>query len=334
MAEREFTGAEKSAVLLLALGDEIAPLVLKHMSEQEIQRISNYMTHLREVDPTRVEAIFEEFFNFSASAVGMVAGGKEYVKKLLLKTLDPDKANWILNNLTLPSLETGLEALQWLDAQTIARFLQGEHPQTIAVIVAHLDPLQAGPVMSALSYTQQTDVLMRIAKLERIPPGVISELDKVLQRELKATGALETNKVGGILAVAEILNNIDQASEREIINGIEEVDTMLADEIRQLMFTFEDLKSLDDRGMQTVLREVSNDELILALRTASEELRDKILRNMSQRAAEMMREELDIMGPGRVSDVEQAQLKITQISKRLEAEGKVVLGGKGDSSLV
>ncbi|MEE8290626.1 MAG: flagellar motor switch protein FliG [Candidatus Tectomicrobia bacterium] len=334
MAEREFTGAEKSAVLLLALGDEIAPLVLKHMSEQEIQRISNYMTHLREVDPTRVEAIFEDFFNFSNSTIGMVAGGKEYVKKLLLKTLDPDKANWILNNLTLPSLETGLEALQWLDAQTIARFLQGEHPQTIAVIVAHLDPLQAGPVMSALSYTQQTDVLMRIAKLERIPPGVISELDKVLQRELKATGALETNKVGGILAVAEILNNIDQASEREIINGIEEVDTMLADEIRQLMFTFEDLKGLDDRGMQTVLREVSNDELILALRTASEELRDKILRNMSQRAAEMMREELDIMGPVRVSDVEQAQLKITQISKRLEAEGKVVLGGKGDSSLV
>ncbi len=334
MAEREFTGAEKSAVLLLALGDEIAPLVLKHMSEQEIQRISNYMTHLREVEPARVEAIFEEFFNFSNSTVGMVAGGKEYVKKLLLKTLDPDKANWILNNLTLPSLETGLEALQWLDAQTIARFLQGEHPQTIAVIVAHLDPLQAGPVMSALSYTQQTDVLMRIAKLERIPPGVISELDKVLQRELKATGALETNKVGGILAVAEILNNIDQASEREIINGIEDVDTMLADEIRQLMFTFEDLKGLDDRGMQTVLREVSNDELILALRTASEELRDKILRNMSQRAAEMMREELDIMGPVRVSDVEQAQLKITQISKRLEAEGKVVLGGKGDSSLV
>ena len=334
MAEREFSGAEKSAVLLLALGDEIAPLVLKHMSEQEIQRISNYMTHMREVDPTRVEAIFEDFFNFSNSTVGMVAGGKEYVKKLLLKTLDPDKANWILNNLTLPSLETGLEALQWLDAQTIARFLQGEHPQTIAVIVAHLDPLQAGPVMSALSYTQQTDVLMRIAKLERIPPGVISELDKVLQRELKATGALETNKVGGILAVAEILNNIDQASEREIINGIEEVDTVLADEIRQLMFTFEDLKSLDDRGMQTVLREVSNDELILALRTASEELRDKILRNMSQRAAEMMREELDIMGPVRVSDVEQAQLKITQISKRLEAEGKVVLGGKGDSSLV
>ncbi|MEE9149713.1 MAG: flagellar motor switch protein FliG, partial [Candidatus Tectomicrobia bacterium] len=205
MAEREFTGAEKSAVLLLALGDEIAPLVLKHMSEQEIQRISNYMTHLREVDPTRVEAIFEEFFNFSSSTVGLVAGGKEYVKKLLLKTLDPDKANWILNNLTLPSLETGLEALQWLDAQTIARFLQGEHPQTIAVIVAHLDPIQAGPVMSALSYTQQTDVLMRIAKLERIPPGVITELDKVLQRELKATGALETNKVGGILAVAEIL---------------------------------------------------------------------------------------------------------------------------------
>jgi flagellar motor switch protein FliG len=239
-----------------------------------------------------------------------------------------------MGNLSVPSIETGLEALKWLDHRTIAGFLQGEHPQTVAAIMAHLEPAQAGAVMAALPETQRADVLMRIAKLERIPPGVIRDLDRVLQTELKATGALETDKVGGVIAVAEILNNIDQASEHEILGSIEELDTDLAEEIRQLMFTFEDLQGADDRGMQAILREVSNEELTLALKTASEELREKILRNMSQRAASMLREELEIMGPVRISDVEQAQLKITQTAKRLEEEGKIVLMGKGDDSFV
>jgi flagellar motor switch protein FliG len=292
------------------------------------------MSHMTEVEASVVDAVLEEFFNLANGVEGLVAGGKEFVKKLLLKALDPEKATWILNNLSTPSLETGLEALKWLDPQTISRFLQGEHPQTIAVIVAHLDPIQAGAVMAALPTSMQTDVIIRIANLERIPPGVIRELDQVLQKELKATGALETNKVGGIEAVAEILNNIDQASEREIMGSIEEINATLADDIRQLMFTFEDLNGIDDRGMQMLLREIANDELILALKTASEVLRDKILRNMSQRAASMLREELEVMGPVRVSDVEQAQQRITQIAKRLEAEGKLVLSGKGENSFV
>jgi flagellar motor switch protein FliG len=194
--------------------------------------------------------------------------------------------------------------------------------------------MQAGAVMAALPTSMQTDVIIRIANLERIPPGVIRELDQVLQKELKATGALETNKVGGIEAVAEILNNIDQTSEREIMGGIEEINATLADDIRQLMFTFEDLNGIDDRGMQMLLREIANDELILALKTASEVLREKILRNMSQRAASMLREEIEVMGPVRVSDVEQAQQRITQIAKRLEVEGKIVLSGKGENSFV
>ncbi len=334
MAEKELSGAEKSAILLLALGEEVAPLVMRHMSEQEIQRISNYMSHMQDVESGDLELVFEEFFSMANGLEGMVAGGKEYVRRLLLKTLDPEQASWILNNLSVPNLETGLEGLKWLDPSTIARFLQGEHPQTIAVILAHLDPTQAGAVIGALPYSQQTDVLLRIANLERVPPGVIRELDKVLQKELKATGALETNKVGGIDAVAEILNNVDQASEREIMVGIEEVDAPLADEIRQLMFTFEDLNTLDDRSMQAILREVANDELTLALKTASEGLCEKIFRNMSQRGAEMLREELEIMGPVRVSDVEQAQQKITQIAKRLESEGKIMIGGKGENSFV
>jgi flagellar motor switch protein FliG len=328
------TGAEKVSILLLALGEEVAPLVLKKMSESEIQRISSYMSHIREVDTADVEQVLNEFFSLTGSVEGMVAGGTEYVKKLLVKALDPDKAEWILSNLSMPTPETGLEALRWLDPKTIARFLRNEHPQTVAVIVAHLDPTQASAVLNSLPPTVQADVLIRIAKLEHIPAGVIQELDRVLQRELRVTGALETDQVGGVKAVAEILNNIDQASEREIMSHIEESNASLAEEIRQLMFVFEDLLEVDDRGMQTILREVANEDLKMAMKTASEELTGKILRNLSQRAADRLREEFELMEPVRVSDVEKAQQKITQVAKRLENEGKLMLGGKGENSFV
>ena len=334
MAEREFTGPEKSAILLLALGEDVIPLVFQHLNDQEIQRISNYMSYTRSVELETVNEIIEEFAEMTGTVGGMVAGGKEYVRKLLEKALDPEKAEWIINNLSIPTLETGLEALRWLDSRTIARFLQGEHPQTIAVIVAHLDPTQAGMVLMSLPPSLQAEVLLRIAKLEHIPPGVIQELDKVLRNELKATGAFETGQVGGIQSVAEILNNVDQSSEREIMEQIEQINASLADEIRQLMFVFEDLLGIDDRGIQMILKEVSNEDMTLALKTASEELRDKIFRNMSQRAAEMLREELEVMGPVRVSDVEKSQQKITQIAKRLEVEGRIVIGGKGDNAVV
>jgi flagellar motor switch protein FliG len=334
MPDREYNGPEKSAILLLSLGEDVAPLLFKHLTDQEIQRISNYMSFIRNVEPETVDAILQEYAGLIGGLNGMVAGGKDYVRKLLIKSLDPEKAEWIINNLSIPTLETGLEALRWLDAKTIARFLQGEHPQTIAVIVAHLDAVQAGAVLTSLPSTLRPEVVLRIAKLERIPPGVIQELDKVLRNELRATGALESGQVGGIQSVAEILNNVDQTSEREIMERLEEANATLAEEIRQLMFVFEDLRVVDDRGMQQLLKEVSNEDLTLAMKTSSEELREKILRNMSQRAAEMLREELDIMGPVKVSDVERSQQKITQIAKRLEAEGKIVLGGKGDNVVV
>jgi flagellar motor switch protein FliG len=334
MEEHTYTGPEKSAILLLSLGEDIAPLVFKFMDDQEIQRVSNYMSYIRNVEVETVNQILGEFAQMAGSVGGVVAGGKEYVRKLLMKALDQDKAAWIINNLSIPTLETGLEALRWLDAKTIARFLQGEHPQTVAVILAHLDATQSGTVLTSLPTGMQAEVLLRIAKLERIPPGVIQELDKVLRNELRATGALETGHVGGTQTVAEILNNVDQSSEREIMEQLEALNAGLADEIRQLMFIFEDLLTVDDRGMQQILKEVANEDMTLALKTASEDLKEKILRNMSKRAADMLREELEVMGPVRVSDVESAQHKILQTTKRLEAEGRLVLGGKGDNAVV
>ncbi|RMF84593.1 MAG: flagellar motor switch protein FliG [Nitrospinota bacterium] len=332
--ERELTGPEKAAILLLAIGEDLAALILRHMNDQEIQRVSNYMAHMRDIEPEATTQVLEEFCEMASGVEGLTAGGKEYVKKLLLKSLDPEKAEWIINNLSLPTLETGIEALRWLDPKTIARFLQSEHPQTIAVILAHLDPQQAGAILGLLPEELKPQVILRIAKLERIPPGVIQELDQVLQSELRATGALETDQVGGVQSVAEILNNVDQASEREIMEYIEEVDANLAEEIRQLMFVFEDLNTLDDRSLQLILREVSNEDLILALKTASEALRTKIFKNMSQRAAEMVREELETMGPVRISDVERAQQKMLRVAKRLESEGKIIIGGRGGETLV
>jgi flagellar motor switch protein FliG len=336
MAEEtpSYSGSEKSAILLLALGDDIAPLVFQHLDDQEIQRISNHMSYIRNVDNDLVKGILEEFAEMIKGSSGMVSGGKEYVRKLLAKSLAPEKASLIFNNLSLPSLETGLEALQCLDEQNIARFLQNEHPQTISVILAHLNPSQAGMVLASLPTALQADVLMRIAKLERIPPGIVQELDQVLRNELKATGVLESGQVGGVAAVAEILNNVDQTSEREIMDQIEGINGNLAEEIRQLMFIFEDLLGIDDRSMQQLLREVSNDDMTLALKTATEELQRKVFRNMSERAATMLREEIDLMGPVRVTDVEKAQQKILQVAKRMEGEGKITLREQGNDALV
>ena len=234
----------------------------------------------------------------------------------------------------MPTTQTGLEALRGLDPKTIARFLYNEHPQTIAVIVAHLDARQASAVLSSLPPVMQADVLLRIANIENIPSGVIQELDKVLQRELRATGALETDQVGGIKLVAEILNNTDYTSEREILSHIEQANTAVAEEIRQLMFLFEDLNHVDDRGIQLLLRSIPNEDLKLALRTASEELKAKILRNLSHRAAEMLREELEVMGPVRITDIETAQQKITQVAKHLENDGKITVSKKGGDIFV
>ncbi len=334
MADKTFTGPEKSAILLLALGEDIAPLVFNYLTDKEIQRISNHMSYISNVDNTVVRSVLEEFADMIVSYGGTIPGGKEYVRVLLEKALGPEKAAMIVDNLSLPNLETGLEALQYLDEQNIARFLHNEHPQTVAVILAHLAPEQAGMVLMSLPAPLQADVVLRIAKLERIPPGIIQELDQVLRNELKATGALESGQIGGIQSVALILNNVDQASEREIIDQIEGMSGTLADEIRQLMFIFEDLLALDDRGMQQILREVSNEDMTFALKTSSEELQQKIFRNMSERAASMLREELELLGPMRVSDVEKAQQKILQVAKRLEGEGKISLSGKGEDAFV
>src|SRR3989304_929210 len=332
MAIEEYTGPEKSAILLLSLGEDIAAAILKYMEEPEIQKLSNYMSQVDAVSGDTVNRITQEFYQKALEGGGLTRGGGEYLPKGLSLALDPEKVDWILENISVPSEETGLETIKWLDPKTIASFTRGEHPQTIAIILAHLESQQATAVLGELPEILRSEVALRIATLERIPSGVLKDLGEVLQKELQATGTVETvrkSTIGGVEVVAEMLNQMDQSMEHGILSKIEETHPDLAEQIRQLMFVFEDLIHVDDRGMQQIMKEVSTDNLVPALKTASEGLREKIFRNMSERAAMMLKEDLEALGPVRLADVEKAQQAIVRVAKKLEDEGKILIGKRG-----
>ncbi|MBI5815797.1 MAG: flagellar motor switch protein FliG [Nitrospinae bacterium] len=332
--KKSLSGPEKAAALLIAVGDEIASKVLSEMEESEIHKISTYMSGMTSVSNELVGNIMEEFVDISESGKGgYVTGGRDYLKKLLESTLDPKKVTEIMERISTGDEENmggGLEAVRHLDAKTIASFMKSEHPQTCAIILAHLDPSHAAAVIKELPERFQPEVAFRIATLERIPPGVIKELDEALAHEFRSTGTMEGSQIGGVDAVAEIINSMDHATEVNVLSEIEAINPELAENIRQLMFVFEDLIKIDDRGMQAILKEVDQGELLLALKTASEKMKDKVFANMSERAALMMKEDLDTMPPVRLSDVEKAQQSILRVVKRLEEEGKIVLAGGGE----
>jgi flagellar motor switch protein FliG len=327
------TGPEKAAILLMALGEEAASAVLNKLDDKEIQTLGNYMTYLGNVPSEDLDQISKEFYEqLQAGGIGMAVAGKDFIKNTLLRAMDPLKVAEIMDNIAMPGEETGggLETIRLLDPKTIVNFLKNEHPQTAAIILAHLDPGQSGEVLKEMPEKIRTEVVYRMATLERIIPGVIKDLDEALQQEFSATGAGEGSKIGGVQAVAEMLNQIDHATESKILGDIEESDPELADSIRQLMFVFADLGKVDDRGIQAILKEVESEDLLLSLKTCAEPLKEKILKNMSERASMMIKEDLESMGPVRLSDVEKSQQKILKIAKKLEDEGKIVIGGGGE----
>ncbi|MFQ6111701.1 MAG: flagellar motor switch protein FliG, partial [Nitrospinota bacterium] len=253
MNPERLTGPEKAAILLRAVGDEAASEVLRNMTDEEVQHLGNYMANMGPVEPETVEKVMQEFLGGAAGTDGLSSGDSELVKKILEKAFGRDKAENVVANLSVPTEEAGLETLKFLDAQTIANFLRNEHPQTIALILAHLEPTQAGVVLGLLPEGVRGDVAYRMATLERIPPGVISELDLILSNELTASGTVQSSVVGGAKPVAEMLNQMDRANEAAILGRINEMNPELAERIKQMMFTFDDLANIDDRGMQTIL---------------------------------------------------------------------------------
>jgi flagellar motor switch protein FliG len=322
-------GYEKVAVFLGSIGEEAAAEVLKGLDMKDIGKITMHMNDMKPVDRAEVEGVLKEASE-KIDKGGIRVGGMEFVKKILNRSLGEEGAGKILE---ITSKEGTLEALRWVDPKTLVNFLVMEHPQTIALTLSLLEPVQAAEVFTSLPNNLKTDVASRIATTERIPESAIEELDDILKSQLEMTKG-KGKRLGGTRTMAEILNQCDKTTEQLVLDRIEEQNEILAEAIRQLMFVFDDLVNVDDRGIQLIMKEVSSDELSLALKTASEALKEKMFKNMSQRAAQILKEEMEIRGPVKVSDVEKAQQNIVRLARKLETEGKLVLAGKGDEGIV
>jgi flagellar motor switch protein FliG len=289
------------------------------------------MLGLESIAKEDVEAVLRDFNDTLQYGRELVAGGQEQVKRLLAKSLDSDTAKYILDSLELEAGPAPFQELSNVSPRILAQILRNEHPQTLALILGHLHSERAAELLQNLPSGMRSEVLMRLAKLEAVPEEMLHEVDRVLQNQLIAMGGKEGKKVGGVNSVAEILNSVDRTTEEEVLSEIEEESSQMAEEIRNLMFVFEDIKALDDRAIREVLKEVSNDELTTALKGSSEDMREKFFKNLSERAASMIREDLEIMGPVKLSDVEGAQQSIVKTVRRLEGEGRIVIGrGSGD----
>lgn len=329
--ERRLTGTEKVAVLLLSVQQEAAQEMMKALPPNLIQRIANYAAMLRDVPTEKILAIKEEFCATMQHANPLQLGNThETFRDLLSGFMSPEAVDKLTRNLDSETdSHEGLEALKWMAPDSIASFLRKEHPQTMALVLAHLEPSQAAQVLAALKPADQAEVILRLSTLERVSPRVLQDLNNVLKEELIAAASTSMESLGGIGSAAEIMNNVDKATETSIFEAIEEINPDLVEEIRERMFTFEDLITLDNRGMQDLAKQISNDQLQLALKSASDEIKAKFFSNISSRAADMIREELEVMGPVKLSDVEKAQQEIVKVARRLDEEGKIQLGNKG-----
>jgi flagellar motor switch protein FliG len=336
MSVGKMTGPKKAAILLLALGEDGAADVMKNLEEAEIQQVGYYMSRFTDVSPEELDIVLEEFYRNSVMAdEGVnISSSPDFVKNALTKALGADRAKELSDNLGAGEEEAGLEALRYAEPIMIANYIRTEHPQTIALILSYLkNAEQSSAVLRDLPESLQADILYRMAVIESIPPGVISEMNEVLTEEMKTAGSMATS-VGGVEPVAEILNSVDKATETRILSSIEETNPELAEQIRELMFTFEDMALIDAKQMQLVMKDVDQADMVLALKTASDAVKELIFSSMSSRAAEMVREDLENLGPAKLSDVEAAQQKIIKVVKKLEEAGTITIAGAGGGDLV
>lgn len=325
------SGSQKTAILLLSLGEQFASEVFKRMDKKELTAVSKAMVELGTVPKETVEAVLRDYYQSMVSGRESIRGGQDAVKRLLLPNLDSETAKYVSDVLNLESGPVPFDEIGKVSPKLLAQILRNEHPQTLALIVGNLPADSGAELLTSLPAGVRTEILLRLANLEAVPEEMLMAVDKVLQRQIIAMGGKEGKKVGGIHAVAEILNAVDRATEEEVLSEIEEESPGMSDEIRNLMFVFEDVKNLDDRSVRELLKEISNEDLSMALRGAKDDLRELFFKNMSERAANMIREDLEIMGPTRLSEVEAAQQNIVKVVRRLENEGRVVVSrGSGD----
>lgn len=327
-------GFDKAAILINYLGTNVAKILLQKMDDGDIRKLITVMSKFRIVPVDVTKKILEEYYEMVSESHDYIFSEKVSSKETITEALGEDRARSVLGHLNVNTpAGRSLESLEMVDAKSLANFLINEHPQTISVILAHLEPEKKGEVLKRLPDAMQAEIVLRLANLEHVAPELIGEVDRVLKAELQALGTVEQATLGGVQPVAEMLNVMDKHTETSIMSRLEEKDPILAEEIRKLMFVFEDIVKIDDRGIQTLLKEVQNDKLLLALKTAPDEIKEKIFKNISQRAAAILREDLTNLGPSRLSDVESAQQEIVNVARRLESEGKILIarGGSEDA---
>jgi flagellar motor switch protein FliG len=318
---------------LMALGEEEAAEVFKHLSPKEVQRLGHAMAALDSVNRVQVERVMHDFM-FQAGEKAGLADSDEYIRSVLTKALGSDKAANLIERILHGDDSSGIEGLKWMDGASVAELIKNEHPQIIATILVHLERDQASEILSLFTERLRNDVVLRIATLDGIQPSALKELNDVLTKLLSGASNLKKSVMGGVRAAAEILNYVGTANETAIIASVRDYDPELAQKIQDEMFVFENLLDIDDRSIQLLLREVQSESLIIALKGTSEELREKIFKNMSQRAAEMLRDDLEAKGPVRISEVEAEQKEILKIVRKLADEGQIVIGGAGEESFV
>ncbi|MEW4277434.1 flagellar motor switch protein FliG [Priestia megaterium] len=335
MQKNELTGKQKAAILLISLGPDVSASIYKHLSEDEIEQLTLEISSVRKVEPSLKEAVLHEFEQITLAQNYLEKGGVSYAKQVLEKALGPEQAMMIINRLTSSLQVRPFDFARKADPMQLLNFIQHEHPQTIALILSYLEPLQAGQILSSLPQERQADIARRIATMGSTSPEVINEVEQILERKLSATVTQDYTQTGGLEAVVEVLNGVDRATEKIIIDTLEIQDPALAEEIKQRMFVFEDIVTLDNRSIQRVIRDVENDDLLLSLKVASEEVKSIIFKNMSSRMVETFKEEMEFMGPVRLKDVEEAQSRIVAAIRRLEDAGEIVLArGGGDDIIV
>lgn len=321
-------GAQKAAIILMSLGEEVSAQILKGLSTDEIKKLGAEMTNITGIKKELCEELLLEFTAQFNEDADIHTPGNDFLKNLLPSVLGQDKAADVMTTIELEKEQIPFKCVREIDPRVLANFIKSEHPQTIVIILVHLGQEKASQVLAHLPENLQFEVVQRIAHLETVPPDLVREVDEVLQKELLSVASGTHQILGGVQAVAEILNHSDRRTGDSILQSLEENDTDLAEKVRKLMFVFEDLAGLNDQGVRELLREVKNEELTLGLKTASDDLKNKIFKNLSQRAVQILEEEMSVMGPVRLSDVEAAQQSILNAARKLEKEGKIVLAGK------
>ena len=324
----------RAAILLMSLGEKDAAELLKHLGPKEVQAVGATMAALKDVTQTQVEGVVAEFLDSLSGQTGLGLGADEYIRNMLTQALGTEKAGGLIDRILLGGNTTGLDTLKWMESRAVSDIIRHEHPQIQAIVIAYLDADQAAEILYNFDEKVRLDIMMRVSSLQAVQPAALMELNDILEKQFSGSQGQQTTAMGGVKVTANIINNLDSAMSGEILEQIKEMDEEMGVQIQDLMFVFENLNEVDDRGIQVLLREVSGDLLTLALKGADEDLKEKIFRNMSKRASELLRDDLEAKGPVKVSEVENAQKEVLVIARRMADAGEIVLGGAGGEQML